>query len=116
MIGTFEYRLNCSLIHFIPQGETAGGYPVIVFPEKPEKVVPGKQYCFIPRLTRSATYVVDGIVYRVAHATNVIDTAFKEGTFLDEVIHNKAGQPASGALSERLNPEVIAALRKATTR
>lgn len=110
MIGKFGYRENCSIMHYLPQGEVQDGYPVIVFPKEPSKVVEGKLYEFFPTMTRAATYTIDGQVYRVAHAIDLRDTTGKEGDFVDSLLYHTAGGKKGGTLGDALGSDLRAKL------
>ena len=110
MIGKFGYYKNCSLIHYIPQGETWQGLPVIVFPRNAMSVVENHTYEFDYRIS-SGKYVIDGVEYRVAHATILRETEGKEGGIIDQIMHSHAtGQtlktkPVDTTLGGRLDQE-----------
>lgn len=117
MIGSFNYRLNCSILHFIPQGEVQDGYPVIVFPQKAHDVTIGRTYSFTPVPTRQATYIIDGQTYRVAHAVGLIEHEGTEGSAVDALLYGPA-QTAASKLGDQLSgdaAEKLAALRTRLT-
>ncbi len=109
MLGSFDYHLNCSLPHYIPQELSDRGIPVIIFPKNPREAVIGKKYFFEYVLTASATYTIDGTVYRVAHAVGLVDVEMREGGLLDTVIHNKKGPAIRGTIADR-NPALASKL------
>ena len=84
MLGRFDYYLKgCAIPHFLPQGKTANGCPIIVFPQKNTDITVGRQYQIVWKLTFAAEYVADDATYRVAHAISVVDAAFEEGSNWD---------------------------------
>jgi hypothetical protein len=76
------------------------GYPVIIFPKEHWKAVVGTQYDFEPIMTRSATYTVDGEVYRVAHAVSLHAVKDNEADYIDEIIHAHVGVDRSPTLGD----------------
>ena len=94
MIGSFDYRNNCSLICIIPDGVTDDGHPVIIFPKERYDVSTGVPYNFEMTMTRQATYLLDDVKYRVAHADVIMDMAGKEADLLDKAVHSCVGTQA----------------------
>lgn len=84
MVGRFEYR-GLPVLNFVPEGETWEGFPIIVFPERDEAMVEGDIYSFSLIMTLEATYVVDGVIHRVAHAR--YPTSRKHGDDFDAIVH-----------------------------
>lgn len=109
MIGRFAYRLNCPIPHFVPQGEFADGYPVIVFPKKTAEAEVDVDYEFVIVLTRDATYTIDGKMYRVAHATALHRTDRVGTSFLDAVLHRPPAT-SPNTLGDLLDPATRAKL------
>ena len=72
MIGKFDYHNGCPILHHVPQGQSVDGKPLIVFPEQEASIAAGGAYEFICKVTRNATYVHNGVTYRVAHASGFI--------------------------------------------
>lgn len=89
---------------FVPQGMSQDGYPVIVFPKKSHAATRGKLYDFDIQVTNSATYVLDGQTYRVAHAHYLQDVQGTEGDFIDEILHasSDSRRPKLGDASPQL--------------
>jgi hypothetical protein len=113
MIGTFNYRKNCSIPHHIPSGETRDGYPVIVFPKNIHDVTIGKTYDFVLSMTREATYTIDNEIYRVGHAIALMEHEGTEGGIIDIMLHSPR-QGNATKLGECLGEdtaEKLAALR-----
>ncbi len=106
MLGRFDHSKNCSVPHFLPQGMMKDGLPVIIFPKNQTKAVVGKLYDFEYTMTMSATFTIDGQVYRVAHAWGLMDTEMKEGDMFDQIFHSKAGPAVQSTIADRMDPEL----------
>ncbi|MCA9366081.1 hypothetical protein KC722_00720 [Candidatus Kaiserbacteria bacterium] len=106
--GTFGYHLNCSIPHHVPQGEFAEGMPVIVFPKDRKDVTVGKTYEYTSVLTKQATYVIDGVVYRVAHAFIGQCVTGEEGHAVDVILYNPR-DALSSRLGDRVDADKLAA-------
>ncbi len=101
MIGTFNFHdRGVAILHFLPQGEVREGHPIIVFPQRDHQIIAGKTYEFYAKLTADATYVVDGQVYRVAHAIAPREVSDTEGDFVDTILHHRAGPAAPVTLAD----------------
>jgi hypothetical protein len=103
MIGTFNYRENCSIPHFIPQGESNNGFPVIVFPKKNTDIVIGNTYEFMVQMTMKATYTIDGNIYRVGHAVAPREVTGTEGDDIDAIMH-RPSKDSSATIGNVLDP------------
>lgn len=110
MIGKFGYHRNCSLLHFLPPGESKDGMPVIVFPHRNHQAVEGRTYDFVMSMSREATYTIDGVKYRVAHATAFTDITGKEAGYLDILIGKGDSMPPV-TLGDTPGGQVLAALK-----
>ena len=110
MRGSFDYRKNCTLPHLIPAGMWQDGFPVIVIPGKDYGVTLGTLYDFEIRMTNSARYVLDGEVYRVAHAIYLQDVAGKEGDSVDG--HLYAPTHSEAPKLGDANPQLAALMQK----
>ena len=112
--GRFGFGLNCSIIHYVREGETLDGCPVIFFPKDPAKVVEGTTYEFEAHPTRDATYTVDDrgtkTTYRVVHAVGLRPVDSGEGDFIDVIAHRTSGENGPINLGSTLTPEVAAQL------
>lgn len=86
------------------------GYPVIVFPKKSHAATQGRLYEFDIQMTNSATYVLDGQIYRVAHAYYLQDVQGKEGDFIDEILH--ASSDSKRTKLGDANPQLAALMQK----
>ncbi len=113
MIGKFGYIKDCSLLHYIPQGRSVDGHPVIVFPQNPAKIIPGDTYDFTYSMTRSAVYIIDGITYRVAHAIHPQNCDQREGDLVDLYTHQYTERKAAasqGSVANRLDQKTVSSL------
>lgn len=108
MLGKFAIRNNCSLIHFCPPGMEVDGHPVIVFPCRNHQVVADRSYEFEVRMTRRATYINDGCVYRVGHAIILGDAAGQEGGLIDTLLYTP--DKTTSTLADSLPPATRARL------
>lgn len=111
MIGTFGYRSDCSIAHYLPQGKVHDGLPIIVFPQKNEDIVPGRTYEFGLAMTREATYIIDGVTYRVGHAIAPRELGGQEADYVDQVLHRSAGEAQTTTLQDVPGGDGLAALR-----
>ncbi len=79
-------------MHFVPMGITEGGKRVIVFPQKDGEAICQRLYDFTITLTKKAIYVIDGEIFRVAHAVNLRAASGDDADVIDGITHRGAGQ------------------------
>lgn len=111
----FDYRKNCTVVHFTPRGEEDEGRPVMVIPKNALSVVAGRtyevqlDYSYKKDSTEPPTYILDGVEYRVVHATILREVDGSEGTQIDAILYGPREKPRV-KLADRLDPAVRAKL------
>lgn len=111
----FDYARNCTVVHFILQGEQEGGRPVMVIPRNPLSVVAGRtyevelDYSYKQVTFEPPVYVLNGVEYRVVHAGILREVEGTEGDDIDVQLYkpretptNKLGDLLPSHVRERL--------------
>lgn len=108
--GRFDYWNNCPILCFLPHAAEYEDRPVIVFLSDRADVTRGELYEFTVKMTRQATYVLDGVTYRVGHAAHIRRLDAEEGTRMDYLLHNST-EGGTVTLGDLIDPEVAKRLQ-----